>query len=1550
MIRAMLILAGVLLMTPTFAQGNFVWTVDDFSSVDLSAWQSSMSPEYYRGGEGQKGLEIIDDPERGQVLRCDVRYVDDKASEPCFITRKLTPQPGKLDVVGVRFYAKFTEAAIAPEGGFRVRLRTSDTAFTDYDVQEQLGRPFPVGEWVAVNLETGIGPNVRNIWNDVFGTIREITFRLDDIDDRNAQFALLLDDVQLVMRQPAQEQSYEPKQSERPAHEGVRVLLLKHRAAGYYGLEEAIRQAYPEAQIDTCHYRGLHFEFFDFPQTREDVLAYDLIVLLSIDPFVMTWEQATWIADAVVSGSRLVVFGGPVTLNASRDFKAPLRAVLPVTFEPGAKALPINKPPVPGEPHYLNAGLDPAGLGTVTEMQDLRPIEGAAVPWTAGDRPLVITAPMGKGVSTVVNTWVHAANSATGDFFTSTLSDDFLRTLVRFGPESTTPAITDLKLPPLSVMGAAELTAVATVSGERREFPISIPAPKQAEEKYPFVIAASAPDGGREVRDFEITVLHPLDLRVLWTRGKYTFAPGSPVEFTVDTRRRDLARVSPGSGPRVDYSGGQFPVSVDNFVDPWVYQPGTETVMHNLAGAEDVRVQERTENLLPRWNVTGFAVCARPAENLRIGEDGRILRVERDIQANPGGKVRVQTRYEVLQDMRVSRLPLNVSFPVSNYAGLKYTATQEEGVREGVFPVDTTPGNLFSGHGLDMTIQTPDGPVALRVVEPGVRVWLRDLRQFDMTTYRLEIESPLEGKEARAGDTYTLTLEMSGPVTGATDLLAALQEMPHIQAELVDPTTGYRWDVPRVESETGARFAGSLPNLASGEYALEVTASVAGETVCTQRATCYVVDPLDLGDFFPLMSIVGVDGDGFWLDDAGIQARVEDLIDHGFNTAAITGTSSFQSDTPRNNQRLKGVAESYAQRRGMATTYEYSSFTDLNASGPPAVCPFDPGYRDHLRGRLEWQVDVGKRTPRLISAKILDEPTVNPGVLANISEQGKAEFQRRYGIEYSADYAKSQEPYERWAFADFMGEYLGEGYRHSRGILDEMDAGFDLLLTYMAAATGYQRPLNSQQDGLDWTRHVSWADFDVYPYFYPKSQRIRMVQAGFSMSFMRDISRARKVPWGFYVELDDRNWPFQKNPRQASAECAFTAIARGADYLNSFINTVATTGTQSRPERWEDAGKAFRMIRRMGPMLKHMPAVRARLALLFPNSQQAIGNGYATPDYALAAIQGGFGECDIHNEQVIVETGEIPYPALVLLKAEFIHEKLAELLEQWVRAGGVLICDRLPTQSHRGAPPAWSLPAQGDPQPACGPIQWSMASLGEGKIVFLQTDINEEFRKLVEVRTPEPAACKAFRAGLAQLLDGIGLVPNVRVEYSETQDSVDLVEAGLRGGEHAALLLVVNHQPSEQEVTVTLDRADLRWLVDMDSMSPVTAQVQDGKTLLRLTVPARWARAVAGYRTRPAGVQLSMPGGRVQREGTLSYSVTVAGEGQEPVMGGVLMEAEVTGPDGKPVSRFGGSFAPLSGTQTVRVPVPVNAAQGNYGLTIRFPQWGATSSTSFQVE
>ena len=70
-------------------------------------------------------------------------------------------------------------------------------------------------------------------------------------------------------------------------------------------------------------------------------------------------------------------------------------------------------------------------------------------------------------------------------------------------------------------------------------------------------------------------------------------------------------------------------------------------------------------------------------------------------------------------------------------------------------------------------------------------------------------------------------------------------------------------------------------------------------------------------------------------------------------------------------------------------------------------------------------------------------------------------------------------------------------------------------------------------------------------------------------AFQRDIAQHLGKAYGFYIELDDRNYPFQVNPPEASAECAYTAIGQGVTYLNSFINRPFGTGVTSRPERWE---------------------------------------------------------------------------------------------------------------------------------------------------------------------------------------------------------------------------------------------------------------------------------------------------------------------------------------------------------------------------------------------
>ena len=1488
------------------AQTPVVTPLDNFQSDDLAQWQSSMSPEYYKGGTGRARLQIVDDPERGRVLSCGVLFRDPRSSEPAFITRQLEPKPGKLNVTGVRFWAKLTEPAIAPKGGFKVRLRTGDAAFTDYDVQEQLGHPFPAGEWVHVELDTAISPKVRNIWGTLFGTVRQMTFRLDDIDAQNAEFALLLDDIELLLKQPVAETLYEPKPASRPDDGRTRILLLKHRAAGYYGIEQAAKEVEPAVQIDTFHYRGLHFEFFGFPERPQDVLAYDAIIMVDVDPFMMTYEQCAWIADAVASGSSLLLFGGSVTLTHARDVKMPLRSVLPVDFEKGAKDLSITTVPRPGEAHVLNQGLDPAGLGLVRAVQALIPKPDAVVLWYAGSKPLIITMPVRNGQATVVNTWPHVAGSARGDFFTSDLSDELMRRLIRF------------------CLGRTDRPSIA---------------PRQ---------------------DLSTVPQTSLKLDVAWVRNKFTFAPGSRIEFTVRAAPRGLPQVQPGERTQIRFADGTFPVTLDSFVDSWVYKPGTDTSIHSQVGAADVKI-ETHESWLPAWTVTGEPRCARRDSDLKFDEDSRILACRRQIETQADGTVQIRTRYRFLKDMKVQKLPLTVNLPTGDYAGLAYRAEQTQGTTEGLFPNQTKRGTMFDGTGLDLAIETPAGPIRIRVTDPTLRVWLRDLRQYNMRTFRLEIEAPFENRDAKRGDEYTIALLINGPVSASDSDTAGGQLQPtaatasgppEFTAILVDDH-GFSWSIPTLTAQAGfARYGGPLPNLASGAYSLEVQAMVGGRPIAVHREPCFVVDPLDRTGFFPIMSIIGISADGHYLAEAGIRDRIEDLSAHGFNTAAITGTSNFQSDTPSNAQRLVAYSESYAQQRGMATTYEYSNFTIVKHHARTKPCVFNPEFHGALEQKLASQIDIGNRTPRLLTAKVIDEPYTGVSDM-DFCEYCKAEFKGRYGIEMREGMDVDESPFARWALADFIGHYVSVAYAQGAELMRKHDATFDLLLTYMSTGLGYQRPLKGQQDTLDWSRHVKWADFDVYPYFYPRSQRLRMVQASFAMTFMRDVARARGIPWGFYIELDDRNWPFQKNPREATAECGFTAIAHGADYLNSFINRIVGTGTQSRPERWEAAGRALRAIRRIGPVLNAMPAVRAPVAILYPNTQEAIADGYEQPEYLLQALKGGFGPVDIHNEQTIVENGTIPYRALFLLKTEFVHADLPPILTAWLENGGILFCDQLPTKTHRNADIAWP------PDTVAKPVRErrilgdsvlvSERTLGNGTLVSIDGDLESRFKDMAEADTPDGSKVRDFRTALAILLHH-RLASTAQIQYSESSESVDIVEAGIRGNEDAFLAIVVNHQPQSQSVKLDVIRPGILWLVDVDSMEPVAFEtVKDAAITTQIEVDGRWARMLAGYRQKPENVRIKVQTERVKSGQTLSYEVELLDGKRDRVRGGVLLETAVRDPDGNVVTRFGGSRAPVDGVAEFAIPVPVNAKPGAYTITTQAPQAKLKQTATFEV-
>ena len=134
--------------------------VDDFEGDALAGWQVSGSPEYYKGGFGNKGLSVVPDAEAGsRVLRAAIRFADPDNSEPLFITKRYPDGPAIRSLARVRFRYKLTTTRLDPERPFVVRLRTSPTTFTDHVVAKHAD--LVENRWQDADLDLRVVGQVR---------------------------------------------------------------------------------------------------------------------------------------------------------------------------------------------------------------------------------------------------------------------------------------------------------------------------------------------------------------------------------------------------------------------------------------------------------------------------------------------------------------------------------------------------------------------------------------------------------------------------------------------------------------------------------------------------------------------------------------------------------------------------------------------------------------------------------------------------------------------------------------------------------------------------------------------------------------------------------------------------------------------------------------------------------------------------------------------------------------------------------------------------------------------------------------------------------------------------------------------------------------------------------------------------------------------------------------------------------------------------------------------------------------------------------------------
>lgn len=1325
-------------------------TVDDFSKGKVEGWQIAGTPEYYKGGFGASGLRVVADSSRGKALAAPIQFTRADRSEVVFLTKTL-PSPIKAaDVRAVVFWYRIEGAGQVPVASLKVRLRTSPKQFVDIDLYPK--QDLAIGRWQRVRLAVDLS-QARNVWGWVLDTVKWLTFRLDDVDDRNTAFTFYLSDIQIETAVPPE--PYEPVIRHRPRRERPRVLYARHAAAGFYGLGRAIRSALPEADVEERLFRGLHFPLWWQSPPDDRLLAYDLIVMLDVDPFILTWRQARLLADAVASGAHMLWFGGPNTLNASQRPESPVFTVLPVAGQPGRKMVRANTAPEPAqgaENHPLVACVPMDALAPVRSLNPVRPRPGAMTVLKAGQWPLVVTWKYQRGQATVITTWCDGAQLP--DFFTAPGSLAWLQRLVKWAAGRLgSPWIIVDECSPTAPAPGGTVHIRARLSGAADKGRVQVTAK-----------AAALPEGVEAPR--------PLDVREE-SRSSYSIVLPSSLR----PMRLEITASADGSS-------GSDSVPITTSVTP-------EAVL---------QVQ---------W--ARHKACFVPGQTV----DATILVPSACLAANEGGAGR---------------------------------------------PV------------LRVAIASPRRPIR--------------------------------------------------PIIG----------------------------LGRLPASPAVRLTFTVPNLMPSTYWLAAELVRGEETVAVTEAPFRVVDPLELDSLFPIITYLDVGRGGHTMDETMIRQWVDDAWAHGFNTAAIVGLSSLARDELSHTSRLRNYLEAYAQGLGMATIYEYGSFKLLSRSAPTKPCVFSPEYPSALRRVIEPQLDTAARVPRLISVKITDEPI---GSMRSIDGCAycQEQFRQRYGVPLPSLDRPPDDRYLRWALADFIGEYVRSAFAMVRDavvdarvpLIPGRRRAFDLLLTYMSPGLGFGRPLTGQEDTLDWTAACHRCDFDVYPYFYPSSQRIRMLTAWPCFAYMRAVARYHGRPWGFYVELDDRNWPFQRNPKQASSECAWTAIAQGANYLNSFIHRRFGTGNDCRPERWEHLGRNLRIIRAVGPLLAATKRPAARVALWFPSAQQAIDNGYAFPKYLFAALHQALGACDLVIEEAVARGDAIRGRALVMSGVHTIDHRAIEPLRQWLRNGGILLLDRWPDRDERGHPVNLAA-ALGIP-PSLPP--WDTRRCGSGRVIALPADFDRAYRNAVE--TGSASQAKGSRDKLAGVLQDAGLRPTVLV-----LDRTGQMEAGLRLARGVAVVTLVNHDPSPNEATVLVRGLPFKpavvWAVSQERRGQpcgrlVAPETVGGAVALHVALPGHESRLYALWPHRPQRLQVLARPKAAHRGQTVHINLQA-----QPPGGLHLAYMRVQTPDGVPLSTLSGPLALRNGSGELAWTVPINAPEGEYRIQAALPAFGLVCRARFSVK
>ena len=759
----------------------------------------------------------------------------------------------------------------------------------------------------------------------------------------------------------------------------------------------------------------------------------------------------------------------------------------------------------------------------------------------------------------------------------------------------------------------------------------------------------------------------------------------------------------------------------------------------------------------------------------------------------------------------------------------------------------------------------------------------------------------------------------------------------------------------------------TLPQLASGSYHLVGELLNKGEVVDSADARFEIVDRLELVDFFPLIS----DLKEQVLDQEDLQLRIDDIVDKGFNVLQMHQHSG-RTETEPLSERMENWAEGYALRNGLALNL-YQSFHWGFYPGP-GPCPNSPGFAEAQRSALADGFRNVQDIPNVVGAMVGDEPHMNPEQTC-YCENCQALYRKQHG----RDMPRYEEVHylpeaERIDFFRFLSDYGTRCFEQMMRAKKEAGVDFKLAHTFDIRSFGALSSSRDFRDAFAWTEHCDWLDWDIYQYMYPlwrATDKIIFNASHYTYSGYRSLAQYYDKPYGFWVELDDRNYPHIVVSPKASGEIAYTSLAQGVDFLKTFINFPFSDSRWGiRKERFDAFGVEMNKFKKYSPLLTRTKRPRAPIAAIHPFSNWIIApkhmpedrpegnagldrlkrdhlplsNHYPFEDPAHNAFelaQRAFGQIDLLDER-LVTAGELKhYPAVALFDIEYLPKEIYEEIAEYVRNGGVVIADRLPDKDIDGSALDVDLLGglfDGEDRVVDGSMR---AKEGSRSLLFSES-LHEAYS--VAVEEDDPLMRSLLERAIRDFLFGAGIRSQARpvdVEF----------EAGLRLGKDCAALVLVNH--GQETATSLIELFDLPFVPEvafnMGTMEEIPLELSNGRVSMEVEIDDLNGRVVGLYPDRIAGNRIELDKGAYKRGEDLSYTVVVENDSGAGARGHHVVDIDVIDPQGVVRGRYGGKHTTDDGVYTRSHPLAVNEQSGEWTISLYERYSRCKSEATFQV-